>query len=360
MPSSGHIFKIFLATFAVSFLAIILLTAVFNVLVDPYGLFGTDRIEGLNMIKPSASKHVRLAKPYQATRAHPKTVIGGNSRPEMGLNPLSGCWPDQMLPVFNFGLPGANIHMQSRTLQHAISDSSVKYVLWGLDFVDFLNRFPGSPKASQLPEARLPIEDRLKVNADGSENGNFEKTYLVDYLSTAFSLDSVKDSLFTLAAQRRPQSSTIREDGFNPAAEYRDIVAWEGQSVLFRQKNRDMARSFSRPGLKVLQPDVRWSSDFESVKNTIRIMQDRDIILVIFINPYHAEYLSLIHLAGLWSEFETWKRKLVEVAAEFDLEVWDFSGINRFSSENEPAPGDKRTTLAWFGNPRTTVRNTVT
>ncbi|HXK55912.1 MAG TPA: hypothetical protein PLZ16_04645, partial [Gammaproteobacteria bacterium] len=137
----------------------------------------------------------------------------------------------------------------------------MKYVLWGLDFVDFLNRFPGSPKASQLPEARLPIEDRLKVNADGSENGNFEKTYLVDYLSTAFSLDSVKDSLFTLAAQRRPQSSTIREDGFNPAAEYRDIVAWEGQSVLFKQKNRDMARSFSRPGLKVLQPDVRWSSD---------------------------------------------------------------------------------------------------
>ena len=62
-------------------------TAAVNYLVDPYGLFGVKQIEGFNARKPASAERVRVIKSYLAEQTRPRTVIGGNSRPEMGLDP---------------------------------------------------------------------------------------------------------------------------------------------------------------------------------------------------------------------------------------------------------------------------------
>ena len=351
MPESRQPYRKYLQLWLVVVLAFLCLMAVLNYLVDPYGMFDTVRIQGLNASKPAADTHVRLAKPYQVAGFAPHAIIGGNSRPEMGLNPANTCWPDDLRPVFNLALPGANVYMQARMLQHAIVGSDTRLVLWGLDFLDFLNRHASTSHPLQWPPGRTEFEDRLKVNADGSENRGYSKKKLQDFLQTLFSLDTVKDSLKTLSGQANLHSSSVRRDGFNPALDYLDIIEWEGQGVLFQQKNREISRMFSRSGIELFQGESRWSPDFESVRKLLKFARNHNVTVVLFINPYHADYLLTIDLAGRWPQFESWKRKLTSLANEFGIELWDFSGINSLSTELVPAPGDKQTTLKWFWEP---------
>lgn len=351
MAESKKQYRRYLQLWLVVVLAFLCFMAVINYLVDPYGMFDTVRVQGLNASKPAADTRVRLVKPYQVAGYAPHAIIGGNSRPEMGLNPDNACWPEDLRPVFNLALPGASVYMQARMLQHAIVDSDTRLVLWGLDFLDFLNRYAGTSHQLQWPPERTEFEDRLKVNADGSENRGYGWKRLQDYLQTLFSLDAVEDSLKTLFGQADPHSSSIRRDGFNPARDYLGIIGWEGQGVLFQQKNREISRMFSHNGIKLFQGEGRWSPDFESVRRLLQFAQNHDVTVVLFINPYHADYLLTLDLAGRWPEFESWKRKLTSLADEFGAVLWDFSGINSLSTELAPAAGDKQTTLEWFWEP---------
>ena len=53
----------FLLWLAISFALVCAAAAGLNYLVDPYGLFGTPRIQGFNAIKPAAAERVRVTKP---------------------------------------------------------------------------------------------------------------------------------------------------------------------------------------------------------------------------------------------------------------------------------------------------------
>lgn len=351
MTISTKQYRHFLQLWLVALLAFIGLAAMFNYLVDPYGLFDTRRADGFNALKPAAGNHVRLAKPYQVTNFDPLTVIGGNSRPEIGLNPSNECWPAELQPVFNLGIPGSSIYMQARTLQHTIAGNEVKLVLWGLDFLDFLNVHNAAVDPRLWPPGRFEFEKRLRVNADGSENQSYSWKRLEDYFTALISLDTMKDSLKTVFEQGNRRASTIRRDGFNPALDYLEIIEWEGQGVLFKQKNRDVARMFSRPGLKLFQGDSHWSREFESVRRLLLHAQEQGVSVVLFINPYHADYMALLELAGQWSKFSLWKWKLAELAAEFSVELWDFSELNSYTTEQAPALENKKTVLQWFWEP---------
>jgi hypothetical protein len=75
------------------------------------------------------------------------------------------------------------------------------------------------------------------------------------------------------------------------------------------------------------------------------------VTVVLFINPYHVDYLLALERAGRWSQFDAWKRELARLADELGVELWDFSELNSLSAEQEPAPGDKKTILKWFWEP---------
>lgn len=61
--------------------------ACFNYLVDPYMTFGRPRLEGFKALKPSAIKQVKISQAYQVCRGHYRTILMGNSRVDVGLNP---------------------------------------------------------------------------------------------------------------------------------------------------------------------------------------------------------------------------------------------------------------------------------
>jgi hypothetical protein len=343
--------KRFLWVLAMAFLLVCLFGASFNYLVDPYGLFGARRVAGFNELKPAASERVRVIKPYMATRARPKVVIGGNSRAEIGLNPQGACWAPADQPVFNAGIPGSDAFMQTRYAQHAVESGKATRVLFGVDFLDFV--VDASKPSGKINWDRLgkSFEGRLNTGLENGLGASMSLQIAKDVLGGLFSLVAVGDSFVTIASQRDKDAATRREDGFNPALDYRPIIRNEGQAVLFRQKNLEVKKRLQPSELGVLDVHGQPTIPLQALRRFLEWANAHDVDVVLFINPYHSDYLIQIELSGKWSLFEEWKRQLTIIAAEYAVPLWDFNAIDRYSTEQPPPPGDKGSELQWFWEP---------
>ncbi len=325
------------------FLIVIAFAGGFNYWVNPYGLFSSHAIQGFNAIKPSAGSRVRVVKPRQVLNFKPRTLIIGNSRPEMGLDPRSKCWQSEQQAVYNFGIPGASVYMQTRYAQHALETGTVKQIYFGLDFLDFLvNKTSGGSEH----------EYRLLVDVNGRSNPDYIWWKFKDNFKALFSLSTVLDSLKTILAQHNKNSSHRRIDGFNPANDYMDIIETEGQSVLFRQKNQEVIKNLVQSKHKIYESNTQWSIHFESLRRFLTFAKSKGIKVVLFINPYHADYLLSLDLTGHWHLLEQWKQVVTNIVAEAGFDLWDFNAFNVITTESlEKLKYSNKTSLDWFWEP---------
>ena len=328
-----------------------LLVIGFNALVDPYGLIGSPRIDGLTAKKPAAQTRSRIVKPYIADRTHPRVLIVGNSRPEAGLDPSHPCL-QSFGPTYSLTLPGASFYQQVRTLQHALTITDPALVLLAVDFLDFLV----DPNTTQDPHAWPPqtreFEKHLAVDALGNPNGAYKLQKFADYRDALLSLTAFKDSIMTLAAQHWPLARTITAQGFNPANEYMDIILSEGQHVLFEQKNAELAEQLGRQEWSIFTPHTQWSPAFEALDRAIGMIQAKGAKVVVFINPYHVQYLDRIREAGYSQLLSQWKQALAALISQKDgVALWDFAMVDRYTTETPPPKGDRRNMLSWFLEP---------
>lgn len=343
MTTHGRYLRLTAAAFA----ATLGLAAAVNVAVDPYGLFGTPRVDGLTAVKPAAAGQARVAKAYQVAAAQPATLIVGNSRPEMGLDPASACWSAEQRPVYNLGLPGASFAMQLAYLRYGMQAGTVRTAVIGLDFLDFLrigSRATAGEGGSGGESARA-YERRVGAAGDLAQ----WRQRITDVWRATVSLDALEDSVVTLAGQHDRNAADLRPDGFNPARQYLDIIAAEGQRVLFTQKQGELLELFSRPGLRLPSPDR--SPELRALEEALADMRAQGVTPILFLNPYHAEYLTAIDQAGLWPDFLRWKAAMLALTARHDVALWDFNTLGPYAREPVPAAGDRRTTLRWFWEP---------
>jgi hypothetical protein len=118
-----------------------ILLAAFVLLVDPYYVFGSPSLPGINVVRPFYELHVIAAKPYQVQRIKPSAVSLGSSRVEVGLDPRHPGWADRN--VFNFGLPSATSYEVMLAFLHAQAvGRPLKQAVVGLDFFGFNIFFP--------------------------------------------------------------------------------------------------------------------------------------------------------------------------------------------------------------------------
>src|SRR5216683_2452630 len=117
---------------------LVCLAVVLGVAVDPYRVYGTAGVPGWTAVKPRIYNQASLAKTYQLERVGPRTLLLGNSRVEIGLDPESSRWPAEAHPVFNAALAGTNLRTSLDMLRDAFAAHPPETVLLGLDFLDFL------------------------------------------------------------------------------------------------------------------------------------------------------------------------------------------------------------------------------
>lgn len=311
-----------------------------NALVDPYGLVGAPRWPGVNAVKSAAGPKVRTAKPYQLRRVQPHTVVVGNSRPEMGIRPLSDCWAAADRPVFNFAQPGLPFVQQAAAAKFAIAVAPVRRIFFGIDFVDFVTRgdrpYFGSPIIPPRLLAHRPRVDQLAQSVR-------------DHFAALLSVDALVDSLRTLALQHSEGASDRTPLGFNPARDLREAAEVEGQHALFAQKLAALRRWLVDGGARpVPEDDARW----RALHSVLQAASEQRVDVVLFVNPYHAEYLDVLREAGLASAFLQWKKQLAQAADDFNTAtLWDFAVRHRYTTEPVPAPGVKGIALRWFWEP---------
>jgi hypothetical protein len=344
------IFRTFLVRVMLLATVLVLTAATFNVVIDPYSLFEVWREPGFNDAKPMAATRLRTSKPYQLMRARPTTLIAGNSRPELGLDPQSACWRGSDQPVYNAGIPGIGIYQQARVIQSSLLQGHTRRVLWGLDFLDFVSLQQQGPVSWPPPPA--VIDGRLPVTADGQVNSGYRLQWLRDVRDATLSLDALTDSVSTLIQADAPYGSTRRGDGFNPARDYIGIVNAEGQGVLFEQKNLEVMQRLAQGPFELYVPGREGSQAFKSVRFILELARRDGVQVDLFINPYHADYLAAVELSGNWRLLEQWKRSLAALAADFEgASLWDFNGFDRYSSQLLTPDMRAGDALAWYWEP---------
>ena len=345
--------KTFAIGWFVTFLLGLILAGAANYVIDPYGMFEVKRIEGLNEIKPAAATRVTTAKVYQVLKAHPRSLIVGNSRPELGLNPQNACWEAYEQPVYNTSLPGQSFYRQVRYAQHAMATGDVGTVLLGLDILDFLvdrNRperiGPGWPNPKQETRSWL-------VQPDAQAEPGFLLAPLDGDCRARTSVQALADSAYTVMSQGNPDVSTRTALGFNPGERtYGAIIRNEGVKVLFQEKNKSIAARLTGQDLSVRTPGGKLSPTFAVLEGFLNYARVKGVRVIPFINPYHAEYMLLLDRAGLWGDFDEWRREVTRIVEQTgDGPLWDFNGFNGYTTEGVDTVAAKGEALAWFWEP---------
>lgn len=325
-------------------LALLLMASVcgFIGLVDPYRIFGAADISGFNVTKPQAYNQAQWAKSALLARQSPATVILGNSRLDVGLDPNSALWPENLRPVFNQAIPGMGIQGVARTAPATLKKSSVRTVVVGLDFLDFLTDTP------------YPNDKALTFSP--AHHG------LKDYATVLASQTAAVDAVKTLLAQGDADAATMTAQGFNPLRNYNRLVASEGHYALAYQRNVENYRTYVKKPKTTLPDPDQSTPDYAALAALLAAVEARDLDAHFIIYPYHADVLEGFERAGLRPAFDQWKQRVAtmienaEISADADgddtdMTLWDFSGYTAITTERFPPKGDTRTILQWYWEP---------
>lgn len=324
-------------------LAIVLLTSAISLavvagaaaIVDPYGLNGWVRMEGINFVKPASYLQVGPAKARRFARANPATVILGNSRVDIGFDPESPAWPAPFRPLYNFGIPGGGLYDVLRSYLLA-RDHGVRRLIVGLDFADFL-----------VDDAPLPGDlDRYAALDAGMPVGLFVQSHL----SIRAALDTVK----TLLAQGDPYAEDMTDAGFNPLRQYIPIMRQEGHAAVAAQRSRENVAAYLKRARTLRAPDGGPNRPMAELAHLLADARSRGIEVHLFTYPYHADLMETLADLELWPLLDDWKREIRALAMAPETRaasLWDFATFNDYTTERIPPPGDTTSDMAWYWEP---------
>ena len=203
--------------------------AAFVLLVDPYYVFGSPSVPGINVVRPFYELHVLAAKPYQVQRIKPAAVTLGSSRVEVGLDPRHAGWADRN--VFNFGLPSASSYEVMLAFLHAGAvGQPLKQAVVGLDFFGFNMFFPRN-------------REQLEARFAGSGSEAF-----ADFLATELA-NRPRDDKAAMPADPRVTEPVRRTHApVQPAAETPEPEAWS--EAVYLAIHPDVAAAVARKDFK--------------------------------------------------------------------------------------------------------------
>ncbi|WP_448547384.1 hypothetical protein [Thalassotalea fusca] len=337
----------YIKTLLTTALIIFGIVGITNWFIDPFAMYWSPTIEGINEIKPEAGNRSRIIKAYRVIETSPEVLLVGNSRIEMGLPHDSKHFASNS--VYNQGLPGAKLHMQIDYAKDVIQNNSdLKEIIMSIDFLDFLIAPDELSQQLNLANSKRSYDKYLRTRTDNMY-AYFSEKLAVSY-QLLFSLDALQATFNTFSNQNF-YVNTITPSGFNIANGYKHIIEYEGYEALYKQKlDWLLGKLASRNWILFPSNSTFTSPKFDQLESLISLCQEKNITFRLFINPYHFSYLHAIEQAGYWEEFLAWKWALVKFldGKHYDeVNLWDFSLINARTTEAIDQTGE----LLWFWEP---------
>ncbi len=301
-------------------------SALWSYLIDPYQVFASNpEYEGFNLDKQFLGQNIRLYYAADLLNNRFDTLILGASTAE-GLPLNHPFYLGQS--TYRLAIAGANGYELRRYFQHASRRNNIQHLVLLLDFYSF-NRH-------RKPTADFR-EDILDVSPDGSDN-HFAALHRLSHI---VSIDTVLDALATPLNQRAIDRRDSADDhggilarDYRVSTPLRDIVNQIDRYQLERGLLPPPTRSYALDGAP------GEISPIENVAIIADAVAGEGQRLDVIISPSHARALATFEVAGLWSTFEEFKRRLAIIAENRPaMHVWDFSGFHAYASESVPEAG---------------------
>ncbi|MDD4929057.1 MAG: hypothetical protein PHP85_07265 [Gallionella sp.] len=304
------------------FLATLLLSASlagFNYWIDPYAIYH----EPTHHAAPLHVMNERIFKTVKLARMSADVVFIGTSRTDIGIGREQTALPGKSL--LNLSIFDQRIHETRRLIEIMVQDGRPHKIVLGLDFFAFnvLN---------------APPSDYTE------DNGNPLRP-----LTLLLSVSTLVDAM---TKYRHPQTSDgdcCDADGFRlptktvPGNYRQKFSASERLYLMEKYLPYPQCKfAFSSAGLQT-------PSSLSDMQAILALAQRRHIDLRLFISPSHARQWQTLAAAGLWDDWENWKRKLVALneqeaanTGRSAFPLWDFSGYDAVSTEELPDENELR------------------
>lgn len=331
--------KKYIAICLVVAVTLVSLIAAANFIVNPFGIYGTPVIKGLNDYYPAANAFPRLHKIERVKRVKPEVVIIGSSRADSGLNPTAAFFGDAR--VYNFALSASTIYEQRRTLEFAQAVHPLRQAIITLDFFSFNGR---RLENKQFDEAKLSA-------AALSPLRSFFDTY-----GTLAALDTFTTTLKHLRYIRKPERYGFStENGFKNSRDIEYKIAQQGAGHRFASDpNEDAVRGES--GFSFMYGDDPHNTTFRHLEAMLDFARQNRIDVILLMSPVHKASWKKMEQDGEMAAFLTWKKRIAAIV-EADgrkhytapYPLWDFARLDTsYTTEPIPAADDVSGRMQWF------------
>ncbi|VFQ46093.1 hypothetical protein [Desulfoluna butyratoxydans] len=229
-----------------------------------------------------------------------QTLVMGNSRAWMGIDPD---YPAPDGNIYNASFSGCSLENMHTVLRFMWDKNTLSTIIIGLDFT-------------------------MERKVNDLTNDDFTP---VSALQSALGFQTLKDSLAT-HKEKWSQSHRVLSNGFRPTPPKQQ------PPEKYRSYLDQAERSFREVSTVPVDQGRGWFY-LERIVNECRT---RNIRLILFVSPFHAEILDRMAACGVYDDFETWMRKVVDIAHggpsanRSDVAVWQFCGYNPITTEPFP------------------------
>ncbi len=331
---------------------LICLVIIFNILVDPYGMFRLLSIQGINREKPAVTANLRLSKAHAAHYFKPTAAIFGTSRAEKSIDPEHPVFKALGYRAYNMAMAGSGLYEIYRTLQHTYyaSDKKLKLAIIGLDFLMFnANRedIVFGTEILNYDEKRLmlsPNQSYLTTTFFHDVDAILFKTATRSSFTTILQQDSQKEREL-----RRLHPEVIKSKDlylYNGMRQPENVIVFPHRAATISNEKYYIEKVWTAG------PEQRYcttllgekKSTFDTLRKIVDFSRKNNIEVRFFISPTHARAILAIKEAGLWDAFDEFKRGVVDVLAKdaerypnlTPIPLWDFMNFSMITTEPFP------------------------
>ncbi len=323
------------------------------------------------------------------SRINPKTILLGTST-VLRLSTNHPAFTKQ--PVYNLGLAGAKMHDIRSYFEDILANHpDLNQVVIGLDFYSFggtENKIPpqkpitatnpiiDESSTKPVTEVRrnkysISLEDLLKINfsldtfnasvkkivINSIQNKHIDRNQVQPvpskktksksesskfdalHLNLNFNANGVKpvkeDSKTVKSVEQETKNSKRAKQTIKPVKSTRKTgEAVKKVKKVIRLENSKKLSVFRRVINSYYKEKTFYKSyvlspeELNNLKSILDTCKKRKITIKIFFSPVHAAQLEAIYTAGLWSDFEEWKRQVIAMTP-----AWDFSDYSNITTE---------------------------
>ncbi|MCW8922097.1 MAG: hypothetical protein OQK69_00510 [Gammaproteobacteria bacterium] len=318
--------------------SVLLAVSVFNWIINPYDVFDSPVIQGLNEYKSETGRYARLSKFYQVERVKPDVILLATSR---GMVVPDEYFSTEDMTGFNFSMPSASIYELYRAMQHAHAIKPLKRVVIGID-EEFVNGV--QPNFS---------EGRVIVNYNGDINVSKWIQRIKDVFLSLLSINAFRSSVSTIKKQKESPSLIGYKQHYISR-----VVRAGGHRQMFRKMESSVfySHDINNHGCdKKLMENKSMPSVNIYFEKIIDLAYKENIDLHVYFSPIHARLYEVKHMIGKWPCMEKTKQDVVNVVeykakqyGRMSYPVWDFSGYNAITMEAVPEKDDSLSMMTWY------------